>query len=196
MEKSVGEDELWACTNCMACEEACPVYIEQISRNIDLRRYLVLVETKYSSDIRLTLKNLEKSNNPWGMSRGLRTEWTQGLEIKKFAEVSDPEILFWVGCCGGLDARNQRVAVSVAKILQACNVRFGILGNDEGCCGDPSRRIGNEYLFQTTAEANIETLKANNVKKILTMCPHCFQVLNMNTPNSEVDLRSFTIPSF
>jgi Fe-S oxidoreductase/nitrate reductase gamma subunit len=182
MEKTVGEDELWACTNCMACEETCPVYIEQISRNIELRRYLVLVETKYSSDIRLTLKNMEKSSNPWGMSRGLRTEWTQGLEIKKFAEVTDPEVLFWVGCCGGLDARNQRVAVAVAKILQACNVRFGILGNDEGCCGDPSRRIGNEYLFQTTAEGNIETLKANNVKKILTMCPHCFQVLKHEYP--------------
>ena len=182
MEKTVGEDELWACTNCMACEEACPVYIEQISRNIDLRRYLVLVETKYSSDIRLTLKNMEKSNNPWGMSRGARTEWTQGLEIKTFAEVADPEILFWVGCCGSLDARNQRVATSVVKILQACQVRFGILGNQEGCCGDPARRIGNEYLFQTIAEANIEILKGCGVKKILTLCPHCFHTLKNEYP--------------
>ena len=182
MEKTVGEDELWACTNCMACEEACPVYIEQISRNIDLRRYLVLVETKYSSDIRLTLKNMEKNNNPWGMSRGARTEWTQGLEIKTFAEVADPEILFWVGCCGSLDARNQRVATSVVKILQACQVRFGILGNQEGCCGDPARRIGNEYLFQTIAEANIEILKGCGVKKILTLCPHCFHTLKNEYP--------------
>jgi Fe-S oxidoreductase/nitrate reductase gamma subunit len=182
MEKTVGEDELWACTNCMACEEACPVYIEQISRNIDLRRYLVLVETKYSSDIRLTLKNMEKSNNPWGMSRGARTEWTKGLEIKTFAEVADPEILFWVGCCGSLDARNQRVATSVVKILQACQVRFGILGNQEGCCGDPARRIGNEYLFQTIAEANIEILKGCGVKKILTLCPHCFHTLKNEYP--------------
>jgi Fe-S oxidoreductase/nitrate reductase gamma subunit len=182
MEKTVGEDELWACTNCMACEEACPVYIEQISRNIDLRRYLVLVETKYSSDIRLTLKNMEKSNNPWGMSRGARTEWTQGLEIKTFAKVADPEILFWVGCCGSLDARNQRVATSVVKILQACQVRFGILGNEEGCCGDPARRIGNEYLFQTIAEANIEIMKGYGVKKILTLCPHCFHTLKNEYP--------------
>jgi Fe-S oxidoreductase/nitrate reductase gamma subunit len=182
MEKTVGEDELWACTNCMACEEACPVYIEQISRNIDLRRYLVLVETKYSSDIRLTLKNMEKSNNPWGMSRGARTEWTKGLEIKTLAEVTDPEILFWVGCCGSLDARNQRVATSVVKILQACQVRFGILGNEEGCCGDPARRIGNEYLFQTIAEANIEIMKRYGVKKILTLCPHCFHALKNEYP--------------
>jgi Fe-S oxidoreductase len=182
MEKTVGEDELWACTNCMACEEACPVCIEQISRNIDLRRYLVLVETKYSSDIRLTLKNLEKSNNPWGMARGLRTEWTKDLGVKIFSEVTDPEILFWVGCCGSYDARNQKVATSMVKILQASGIRFGILGNEEGCCGDPARRIGNEYLFQMTAEANIEIMKGCGVKKILTLCPHCFHTLKNEYP--------------
>jgi Fe-S oxidoreductase len=182
MEKTVGEDELWACTACMACEEACPVYIEQVRRNIDLRRYLVLVETKYSSEVRLTLKNLEKSNNPWGMSRGLRAEWTKNLGIKTYAEVSDPEILFWVGCVGSFDARNQRVATSMVKILQASGIRFGILGNEEGCCGDPSRRIGNEYLFQMTAEANIEIMKGYGVKKILTICPHCFHTLKNEYP--------------
>ena len=215
METTVGEDELWACTACMACEEACPVYIEQIVRNIDLRRYLVLVETKYSSEVRLALKNLEKSNNPWGLSRGIRTEWTKGLGVnpvrnstgalnpagivlksnpvaeqrgiisngvKIFSEVTDPEILFWVGCCGSYDARNQKVATSMVKILQACEVRFGILGNEEGCCGDPARRIGNEYLFQTTAEANIKILKGYGVKKILTLCPHCFHILKNEYP--------------
>jgi Fe-S oxidoreductase/nitrate reductase gamma subunit len=182
METIVSEDELWACTACMACEEACPVYVEQIVRNIDLRRYLVLVKTKFSSEVRLTLKNLQTNNNPWGMSRGVRAEWTKGLEIKTFAEVTDPEILFWVGCCGSFDARNQRVATSMVKILQACEVRFGILGNKEGCCGDPARRIGNEYLFQTIAEANIEILKGYGVKKILTLCPHCFHTLKNEYP--------------
>ncbi len=182
MEKTVGEDELWACTNCMACEEVCPVYIEQISRNIDLRRYLILVETKYSSDIRLTLKNLEKTNNPWGMGRGLRTEWAKDLSVKPFSQVTDPEILFWVGCCGSFDARNQKVATSIVKILQASGVSFGTLGNEEGCCGDPARRIGNEYLFQMEAEANIETMKAQGVKKILTLCPHCFHILKNEYP--------------
>jgi Fe-S oxidoreductase len=182
MEKTVGEDELWACTNCMACEEACPVLIEQISRNIDLRRYLVLVETKYSSDIRLTLKNLEKSNNPWGLARGLRTEWAKDLGVKIFSEVTDPEFLFWIGCSGSFDARNQRVATSMVKILQASGIQFGILGNEEGCCGDPARRIGNEYLYQTTAEANIELMKRHGVKKILTLCPHCFHILKNEYP--------------
>ncbi len=177
MEKTVGEDELWACTACMACEEACPVYIEQVRRNIDLRRYLVLVETKYSSEVRLALKNLEKSNNPWGLGRGLRAEWAKDLGIKTYAEVSDPEILFWVGCVGSFDARNQKVATAMVRILQASGIRFGVLGAEEGCCGDPSRRIGNEYLFQMTAEANIEIMKGYGVKKILTICPHCFHIL-------------------
>ena len=174
MEATVGEDELWACTACMACEEACPVYVEQVIRNIDLRRYLVLVETKYSSEVRLTLKNLEKSNNPWGSARGTRAEWAKELGVKSFAEVENPEFLFWVGCVGSFDARNQKVATSLVKILRANDIRFGILGNEEGCCGDPARRIGNEYLFQTTAEANIGIMKGHGVKKILTICPHCF----------------------
>jgi Fe-S oxidoreductase/nitrate reductase gamma subunit len=177
METTVGEDELWACTACMACEEACPVYVEQVIRNIDLRRYLVLVETKYSSEVRLTLKNLEKSNNPWGAGRGTRAEWAKGLGVKNFAEVENPEFLFWVGCVGSFDARNQKVATSMVKILQANDIRFGILGNEEGCCGDPARRIGNEYLFQTMAEANIGIMKGYGVKKILTLCPHCFHTL-------------------
>ncbi len=177
METSVGEDELWACTACMACEEACPVYVEQIIRNMDLRRYLVLVETKYSSEVRLTLKNLEKSNNPWGAGRGTRAEWAKDLGVKNFAEVENPEYLFWVGCVGSFDARNQKVATSMVKILQANGIKFGILGNEEGCCGDPARRIGNEYLFQTTAEANIGIMKERGVKKILTICPHCFHTL-------------------
>jgi Fe-S oxidoreductase/nitrate reductase gamma subunit len=177
MEATVGEDELWACTACMACEEACPVYVEQVTRNIDLRRYLVLVETKYSSEVRLTLKNLEKSNNPWGAARGTRAEWAKELGVKNFKEVENPEYLFWVGCVGSFDARNQKVATSLVKILQASGIRFGILGNEEGCCGDPARRIGNEYLFQTMAEANIGILKGHGVKKILTLCPHCFHTL-------------------
>jgi Fe-S oxidoreductase len=143
---------------------------------------LVLVETKYSSEVRLTLKNLEKSNNPWGAGRGTRAEWAKELGVKKFAEVENPEFLFWVGCVGSFDARNQKVATSMVKILQTSGISFGILGNDEGCCGDPARRIGNEYLFQTMAEANIEILKESGVKKILTLCPHCFHTLKNEYP--------------
>ncbi len=182
METTVGDEELWACTTCMACEEACPVYVEQVRRNVELRRYLVLVETKFTSDIRLAFKNMQQNSNPWGLPRNTRTEWTKGLGIKKYAEETDPEILFWVGCAGSFDARNQKVATTLVKILQACGIRFGILGTAEGCCGDSARRMGNEYLFSTLAEGNIETMKGCNVKKILTLCPHCFHTLKHEYP--------------
>ena len=182
METTVGDEELWACTTCMACEEACPVYVEQVRRNVELRRYLVLVETKFTSDIRLAFKNMQQNSNPWGLPRNTRTEWTKDLGIKKYAEETDPEILFWVGCAGSFDARNQKVATTLVKILQACGIRFGILGTAEGCCGDSARRMGNEYLFSTLAEGNIETMKGCNVKKILTMCPHCFHTLKHEYP--------------
>jgi Fe-S oxidoreductase len=116
------------------------------------------------------------------MGRGLRTDWAKDLGVKIFSEVTDPEILFWVGCCGSFDARNQKVATSMVKILQASGIRFGILGNEEGCCGDPARRIGNEYLYQTTAQANIEIMKGYGVKKILALCPHCFHILKHEYP--------------
>lgn len=116
------------------------------------------------------------------MGRGLRTDWAKELGVKIFSQLPDPKILFWVGCCGSFDARNQKVAISMVKILQASGIQFGILGNEEGCCGDPARRIGNEYLYQTTAQANIEILKRYGVKTIVTLCPHCFHTLKNEYP--------------
>jgi Fe-S oxidoreductase/nitrate reductase gamma subunit len=182
MENTVAEDELWACTTCMACEEACPVYVEQIKRNVEIRRYLTLVETKFTSDIRLAFKNIQGSSNPWAIPRNTRAEWGKELGVQKYGEVTDPEILFWVGCAGSFDDRNQKVARALTKILQKCGMPFGILGPEEGCCGDSPRRMGNEYLFMTLAEKNIETLKGYEVKKILTMCPHCFHTLKHEYP--------------
>jgi len=177
MEKTVGEDELWACTACMACEEVCPVYIEQVIRNIDLRRYLVLMETKFPPGLKLTIKNLMNSQNPWGMSRGLRADWTKSLRGGILSKGTDRGILFWVGCAGSFDDRNIEVAISLVSILKSIGVPFWILGSEEGCCGDPARRTGNEYLFQTLAQANIEILQKYGVKQIITLCPHCFHTL-------------------
>jgi Fe-S oxidoreductase len=178
----VSEDELWACTACMACEEVCPIYIEQIIRNIDLRRYLVLMETKFPSGLKLVVKNLMNSQNPWGMSHGLRAEWTKSLRASLLSKGADRGILFWVGCAGSFDDRNIEVAISLVSILKSIGVPFWILGTEEGCCGDPARRTGNEYLFQTLAEANIEVLHKYGVKQILTMCPHCFHTLKNEYP--------------
>lgn len=178
----VSEDELWACTACMACEEVCPIHIEQIIRNIDLRRYLVLMETKFPSGLKLVVKNLMNSQNPWGMSHGLRAEWTKSLRASLLSKGADRGILFWVGCAGSFDDRNIEVAISLVSILKSIGVPFWILGTEEGCCGDPARRTGNEYLFQTLAEANIEVLHKYGVKQILTMCPHCFHTLKNEYP--------------
>jgi Fe-S oxidoreductase len=178
----VSEDELWACTACMACEEVCPIYIEQIVRNIDLRRYQVLMETKSPSGLKLVFKNLMNSQNPWGMSRGLRAEWAKSLRAGILSKGADRGILFWVGCAGSFDDRNIEVAISLVSILKSTGVPFWILGTEEGCCGDPARRTGNEYLFQTLAESNIAVLKKYNVKQIITMCPHCFHTLKNEYP--------------
>jgi Fe-S oxidoreductase len=156
--------------------------VEHIKRNVEIRRYLTLVETKFTSDIRLAFKNMQNNSNPWGIPRNTRTEWTKDLGVKKYAEETDPELLFWVGCAGSFDARNQKVAAALVKILKACGIRFGILGSAEGCCGDSARRMGNEYLFMTLAETNIETMKGCGVKKILTLCPHCHHLLKHEYP--------------
>jgi len=182
IEKTVGEDELWACTACMACEEVCPVYIEQIGRNIDLRRYLVLMETKFPSGLKPVFKNLMNSQNPWGMGRGLRAEWAKSLRAGILSKGAERGILFWVGCAGSFDDRNINVAISLVSILKSIGISFWILGTEEGCCGDPARRTGNEYLFQTHAKANIEVLQKYVVKQILTMCPHCFHTLKNEYP--------------
>jgi Fe-S oxidoreductase len=182
MGKTVGEDELWACTACMACEEVCPVYIEQIGRNIDLRRYLVLMETKFPSGLKPVFKNLMNSQNPWGMGRGLRAEWAKSLRAEILSKGAERGILFWVGCAGSFDDRNINVAISLVSILKSIGIPLWILSTEEGCCGDPARRTGNEYLFQTHAKANIEVLQKYGVKQILTMCPHCFHTLKNEYP--------------
>ncbi len=182
MGTSVSEDELWACTACMACEEACPVYIEQVSRNVELRRYLVLMETKFPSGLKLVLKNLTNSQNPWGMSRVLRAEWAKSLGAGILSKGSERGILFWVGCAGSFDDRNIEVAISLVSVLKSIGVAFWILGTEERCCGDPARRTGNEYLFQTLAQANIEIFQKYGVKQIITMCPHCFHTLKNEYP--------------
>ncbi|OGP90822.1 MAG: hypothetical protein A2157_05055 [Deltaproteobacteria bacterium RBG_16_47_11] len=182
MGTTVGDEELWACTACMACEEVCPVYIEQIGRNIDLRRHLVLMETKFPSGLKGVFKNLMNSQNPWGMGRGLRAEWTKSLRGGMLSKGSEGGILFWVGCAGSFDDRNIEVAISFVSILKSIGVRFWILGTEERCCGDPARRTGNEYLFHTLAQANIEILQKHGVKEIITLCPHCFHTLKNEYP--------------
>ncbi len=181
--RAVTEDELWACTTCRACQEQCPIFVEHIDKTIDLRRNLVLMESKFPSEIQTIFRNIENNSNPWGVGCACRADWTEGLGIKNIAEDSSVEYLLWVGCADSFDDRNKKVATSLVKVLQAAGVSFGILGTEEKCCGDSPRRIGNEYLFYTLAQENIETLKKYQVKKIITACPHCLNTLKNEYPD-------------
>jgi Fe-S oxidoreductase len=194
----ISKDALWSCTTCMACMEICPVAIEHVPKIVDMRRSLVMEESDFPQEVTSLFNNIERNGNPWEISSDKRAEWAAGLDIPLLAENSDADVLYWVGCMGSFDRRNQQVATSVAKVLKAANVNFAILGPEESCTGDPARRIGNEYLWQMQAQQNIETLNgygfntaeqngANGhhgptavaIKEhtIITACPHCFNTI-------------------
>src|ERR1700716_4018642 len=175
-------EELWSCTTCAACVEQCPVTIEHIDKIVDMRRYLTMQEAAAPPEAQRAMTNIERAGNPWGEASGTRGDWAHGLGVPTFAETPDAEYLYFVGCAASFDRRNQRVAKALAKILQAADMSFAILGTEETCNGDPARRMGNEYLWQLQARQNIETLNAAAVKKIITSCPHCFNTIANEYP--------------
>lgn len=181
------EDTIWSCTTCRSCQEQCPAMIEHIDKTIGMRRYLVLEESKFPSEVQTTFRNVENNGNPWGVGFADRAKWAEGLGVKILSEDGDVDILYWPGCAGAFDDRNKKVATAVVKVLQAAGVNFGILGTEEKCCGDSIRRIGNEYLFQMTAEENIETIKSYGIKKVVTQCPHCYNTLKNEYPEFGAD---------
>jgi Fe-S oxidoreductase len=178
----VTEDEIWACTTCYACQEVCPVSVEHIGKVIDLRRNLVLEQASIPEAAEGALRSIETRGHPWRGTTLSRTDWAEGLGIKTLAEDSEVDVLYWVGCTEALEERSTKVAQAVAKLMKLAGIRFGILGTEESCCGEPARRLGNEYLFQMQAEANIELLKSYNVRKIVTACPHCYNTLKNEYP--------------
>jgi Fe-S oxidoreductase/nitrate reductase gamma subunit len=179
----VSEEELWGCTTCRACQQACPVYVEHIPKIVEMRRHLVLEESNFPTEVTATFKNLETNGNPWGISPEDRENWTEGLTVPKMREIDcEVDYLFWVGCAGAYDDRSQRVAQAMVQILNKAGVNYAILGKEETCNGDAARRIGNEYLFQILAEQNVETINQYKFKKILTICPHCFNTIAHEFP--------------
>jgi len=176
------EDDIWACTTCRACDEVCPVWVDHIDKIIDVRRNLVMEQSKIPETAEAALRSIENRGHPWRGTTFSRTDWAEGLDIKILAEDSDIDVLFWVGCTSALEERSMKVTQAVAKVLRLAGVNFGILGAEESCCGDPARRLGNEYLFQMQAEKNIELLKRYNVKTIVTACPHGYHILKNEYP--------------
>lgn len=179
----VSDEELWACTTCGACMEACPLEIEHIPAIVDMRRYLAMTESRLPEQAVLAFKNMENAGNPWGLDNSARTEWTEGMDIPRIADNPDAEYLFWVGCAGAFDERKKEVTRSVARILQKARVSFAILGEEERCNGDAARRLGNEYLAMMMIEENVSTFQRHNIKKVVTSCPHCFNTFKNEYPD-------------
>jgi Fe-S oxidoreductase len=179
----IAEEVVWACTTCGACMQECPVDIEHVDTIVDLRRNLVMGESRFPQEAGALLRNLENTSNPWGMSQSQRAGWAEGLDVRVLDEGEEaPEVLYWVGCAGAFDDRAKKIAQALARILAAADLSFAILGPRELCTGDPARRMGNEYLFQTLAEQNVQTLNGAKVTTIVANCPHCFNTLRNEYP--------------
>jgi Fe-S oxidoreductase len=181
---AVTDDVVWDCVTCGACVRECPVGIEHIDHVIDLRRNLVMVESRFPDEAGTMLRDVDRSSNPWGKPQADRLQWAEGLGVRVLQPGEPaPDVLFWVGCAPAFDERARKSAVSTAKLMQQAGVDFAILGPRESCTGDPARRMGDEYTYQRLAGENVATLNGASVKKIVTTCPHCFNTIGNEYPD-------------
>jgi len=194
--------ELWACTTCMACVQECPVMIDHITPIIDMRRDLVMMESEFPNELNTVFRNLENNESPWAFGAEQRNDWIDELseelakegkenhlrKVSNLGTADDLDIVFWSGCAGAFDKRYRNVTKSFAQLLNHAGVKYGVLGSEEKCTGDPARRLGNEFLAQTFIQQNVETLKKYNVKKVVTACPHCMHTLKNEYNKFGIDL--------
>ncbi len=178
----ISEEVLWACTTCGGCVQECPVFIEHIDKIVDMRRYLVLTESKFPAEAQTLFTNLERQGNPWGQARQARAEWAASMGVKTVDEDPGADVLYWVGCAAIYDGRNRKIAEALIKSLKTAGVRFAVTGPEATCTGDPARRLGNEYLFQQLAQENVAALNERKVKRVITACPHCFNTVKNEYP--------------
>jgi len=194
--ETIEKDVLWSCTTCFACQDICPASIEHVSKIIDMRRNLVLMEGEFpGEEVMTAMENTEVNGNPLGMAFAGRGDWAEGLSVVTLEEDSDVDILFFVGCYASFDKRNQAVAKAFVQLCDAAGIKVGILGKEEKCCGEPMRKMGNEYLYQVVAQENIELMKGYEVKKVVTSCPHCFNTLakDYRDLGFDIDVQSYTV---
>ncbi len=178
----IPEEAVWACTSCGACVEVCPLGNEPMRDIMDIRRGLVLMENTFPKQWETAFRGMERTMNPWNVPPSERMKWAEGLDVPTIADNPEPEVLWWVGCAAATDARAQKTARALAKILNAAGVNYAVLGEQETCCGDSARRAGNEYLFFELATANVEMLNEIHPKRIITSCPHGFHTLKNEYP--------------
>jgi Fe-S oxidoreductase len=187
----IDPEVIWACTNCGACVNECPVDIEHIDHINGMRRHQVLIESAFPAEATTMLNNLERRGNPWGMAEDKRLEWITELDFEvpvlDGAIPADTEYLYWVGCAGALEDRAKKATKAIAELLHVAGVKFAVLGPMEACTGDPARRLGNEFVFNMLAQQNIETLNdagvaAGTGKKVIASCPHCFNTISREYP--------------
>ncbi len=176
------EDVLWACTTCGACQEVCPVFIDQPEKILQMRQNLVLVQEKVPTDLARTFTNLERNGNPWGIGADKRMDWADGMNVPTLDDKPDAEYLLWVGCAGAFDDRIKKQTRALVDVMREGGVDFAVLGLEEGCSGDPARRSGNEMLYQMQAQQNVETMNGKKVKKVVTACPHCLHTIKNEYP--------------
>ncbi len=183
-------DEIWACTTCRACMQACPVLIEHIDMIVDVRRGYV-AGAKIPDTARTALRKMGDTGNPWGLPRDDRMRWADGLTVPVAAEKKEFEFLYWVGCAGAYDPRNQKVTRSILSLLSRAGVDFAVLGLEEMCCGESARRLGEEGLFQLgMVEAIREVFRTYNVRKVITQCPHCFNTFRNEYPQFGIEVET------
>jgi len=177
--ETVTSEVLWSCTTCRACQEICPATIEHVPKIIEMRRHLVLMEGAFpGEEVQKALEATEVNGNPLNLGYSGRGDWAEGLGIQPLAEDPEVDVLYFVGCYASFDKRNIKVARSFVRLCQAAGVKVGLLGKEEKCCGEPMRKLGNEYLYQTLAQENIALIQGYGIKRIVTTCPHCFQTLS------------------
>jgi Fe-S oxidoreductase len=180
-------DVLWACTTCRACEEQCPVLISYVDKIVDMRRNLVMIANEFPHELQKPFNGMETNGNPWNLSRMDRSAWSDGLDVKTFAEKPDAQVLYWVGCAASYDDRAKKIARATARLLKQAGVDFAILGQEESCTGDPARRAGAEHIFAMLAESNAAVLNTykeqGGMKTVVTACPHCFNTLKNEYPD-------------
>ncbi len=183
------EEEIWACTTCGACMNECPPFIEHVQKIVDLRRYLVMTESRFPAEMQPVFRNMEVNYNPWSMGYTTRADWADGLGVPTASDRMEFDVLFWTGCAGSFDARAQSVSRAMVGLLKKAGVDFAILGVEEKCCGETARRMGNEYLAQMLIDANIEVLRRYRFKTIVTACPHCFNTFRAEYPQFGYEAR-------